>query len=62
PLVTAYYGWSGSVETLKDTAVFQPITIFVRTWFATPTIAMVALAAHFVAGVILTLTGLKKRR
>lgn len=61
PLATAYYGWSGSVETLKDTAVFEPITLFVRTWFASPPLAMAALGVHFVAGVILTLTGLRKR-
>jgi hypothetical protein len=62
PFVTAYYGWSGSMDTLQKTAVFEPITLFVRTWFATPSLAVLALAAHFVVGVALALTGLRKRR
>jgi hypothetical protein len=62
PLATAYYGWSGSVETLKTTAVFVPMTHFVRTWFATPTGAMLALMLHTFIGLTLALTGLKKAR
>lgn len=62
PLVTAYYGWSGSVETLRGTRVYEPVSLFVRTWFATPALGMAALGGHFVAGIILTLTGLRKRR
>lgn len=62
PLTTAYYGWSGSVETLKTTSVFVPMTHFVRTWFATPTGAMLALTLHTFIGLTLALTGLKKAR
>lgn len=62
PLATAYYGWSGSVETLKTTSVFVPMTHFVRTWFATPTGAMLALTLHTFIGLTLALTGLKKAR
>jgi len=62
PLSTAYYGWSGSVETLNGTAVFEPLTQFVRTWFATPVLAISALGGHFVVGIVLTLTGLRRGR
>ncbi len=62
PLITAYYGWSGSVETLKDTAVFVPMTQFVKTWFATPTGAIAALLLHAFIGLVLTLSGLRKTR
>lgn len=62
PFITAYYGWSGSVETLKATAVFEPLTLFVKTWFATPSGAMLALLLHAFVGIVLTLTGLKKAR
>lgn len=61
PFVTAYYGWSGSIDTLKHTPLFEPMTLLVTTWFATPTLAMVALALHFAVGVLLTATGLRKR-
>ena len=62
PFITAYYGWSGSVETLKATAVFEPLTLFVKTWFATPSGAMLALLLHAFIGIVITLTGLKKAR
>ncbi len=62
PFITAYYGWSGSVETLKATAVFEPLTLFVKTWFATPSGAMLALLLHAFIGIVLTFTGLRKTR
>ena len=62
PFITAYYGWSGSVETLKATAVFEPLTLFVKTWFATPSGAMLVLLLHAFIGIVITLTGLKKAR
>lgn len=62
PFITAYYGWSGSVETLKATAVFEPLALFVKTWFATSSGAMLALLLHAFIGIVLTLTGLKKAR
>ncbi len=62
PLVTAFYGWSGGMETLKDTPLFEPLTLFVRTWFAAPAVAVIALLVHFAVGVLLTLRGLRKTR
>ncbi|GEP41617.1 ATP-binding cassette domain-containing protein [Brevifollis gellanilyticus] len=62
PFITAYYGWSGSVDTLSGSAVFEPMTHFVRTWFATPLTAVIALVAHSVIGIVLAGWGLKKRR
>jgi hypothetical protein len=62
PFVTAYYGWSGSVDTLTSSAVFEPMTKFVRTWFATPASAIVWLLVQTVAGILLAGWGLKKRR
>jgi len=61
PFITAYYGWSGSLDTLSDSAVFEPITKFVRTWFATPLGAFVALTIHATIGLCLTISGLRKK-
>lgn len=61
PVITAYYGWSGSIDTLKNTAVFEPLTKLVRTWFASPSGAMIALCCHAVIGIALAITGLRKR-
>ncbi|MBV6497951.1 MAG: ABC transporter ATP-binding/permease protein [Prosthecobacter sp.] len=62
PLVTAYYGWSGCVDTLSGMVAFTPITQFVRTWFATPGEAAAALLLQGAAGVVLAAYGLKRRR
>lgn len=60
PLVTAHYGWSGGIETLKGTPLFEPLTLLVRTWFATPALSVIVLLIHFGLGVLLTLRGLRK--
>ena len=62
PFLTAYYGWSGSVDTLTGVIVFEPMTRLVRTWFATPAGAATALLMHGVAGIALAAWGLKRRR
>jgi ABC-type multidrug transport system ATPase subunit len=62
PFFTAYYGWSGCVDTLSDMAAFTPITQFVRTWFATPGAAAIAMLLQGSAGVALAVYGLKRRR
>jgi len=61
PFITAHYGWSGIIDTMKDEAVFPAITTFVRTWFATPDIAAGMLLLHFVIGLILAWIGLRRR-
>ncbi|TDU70740.1 ABC-type multidrug transport system ATPase subunit [Prosthecobacter fusiformis] len=60
PFITAYYGWSGGMETLRDTPLYEPLTQYVRTWFASPTLAIAALLVHFGLGVLITLSGLRK--
>lgn len=62
PFITAYYGWSGSIETLENTVVFVPITQLVRTWFATPGQACTALIAHAAVGILAAWIGLRQRR
>jgi ABC-type multidrug transport system ATPase subunit len=62
PFITAYYGWSGSIETLANTVVFVPITQLVRTWFATPGQAFLALGIHALIGILTAWFGLRQRR
>lgn len=62
PFITAYHGWAGSVETLKDTAVYEPASHLVRTSFTAPVPAMLALVGHAVLGGLLAWFGLRNRR
>lgn len=61
PFITAHYGWSGIIDSLEKTAYFSPINQFVKTWFATPNLAMIMLGVHFIVGVALTFVGLRRR-
>lgn len=61
PFITAHYGWSGIIDSLEKTPYFEPIDKLVKTWFATPDLAMSMLGVHFLVGVALTYVGLRRR-
>lgn len=61
PFITAHYGWSGIIDSLQKTPFFHPIDQFVKTWFATPKLAMLMLGAHFITGLVLAFVGLRRR-
>ncbi len=60
PFITAYYGWSGSMETLKHSVLFPAIGACNGTWFAAPELAMGMLGVHGVVGLIMLWMGLKR--
>ena len=62
PFVTAYYGWSGMIEGMSGHAVHGALSTLLRTWFATPSLALSALLVHLAAGLLLAYAGLRKRR
>ena len=62
PFSTAYYGWSGSIDSMHSTPVFGPMTQLVPTWFASPAFAVIMLIIHAAFGLALLLAGLRKRR
>jgi hypothetical protein len=61
PFITAHYGWSGILDSLHDDKMFAPLTTLVKTWFATPSIAVGMLGVHFLVGLVLVIMGLKRR-
>ncbi|WP_395717940.1 ATP-binding cassette domain-containing protein [Prosthecobacter sp.] len=61
PFITAHYGWSGIIDSLQKTPFFHPIDQFVKTWFATPNLAMIMLGVHFLVGLVLAFVGLRRR-
>lgn len=61
PFITAHYGWSGIIDSLAKTPYFSPIDQFVKTWLATPNLAMIMLGVHFIVGVALASVGLRRR-
>ncbi|WP_395748200.1 ATP-binding cassette domain-containing protein [Prosthecobacter sp.] len=61
PFITAHYGWSGIIDSMEKTAYFAPIDKLVKTWFATPDLAMIMLAVHFFVGLLMAFVGLRRR-
>ena len=61
PFITAHYGWSGIIDSMQKTAFYHPIDQFVKTWFATPDIAMIMLGVHILVGLGMALVGLRRR-
>ncbi|WP_395736942.1 ATP-binding cassette domain-containing protein [Prosthecobacter sp.] len=61
PFITAYYGWSGIIDSMEKTAFFTPIDKLVKTWFAAPDLAMIMLGVHFLVGVVMAFVGLRRR-
>jgi hypothetical protein len=61
PLVTAFYGWSGCMDSMHGTALFDTAIKLNPTWFATPAGAMAMLLLHVLIGLIFILTGLRRR-
>ena len=61
PLTTAFYGWSGSMDSLKGSALFETIIRFNGTWFATPAVAVILLLVHAGIGLSLVISGLRRR-
>ena len=60
PLITTFYGWSGSVETLKGSIIYEPLTKLNTTWFATPGTAAFLLILHVLVGLGLASAGLRR--
>ncbi|MDB6117629.1 MAG: hypothetical protein JWO08_1410 [Verrucomicrobiaceae bacterium] len=60
PFVTTYYGWSGTVETLAGSIIYEPLTKLNATWFATPGWAAAMLTLHLLVGLGLASLGLRK--
>ena len=61
PLTTAFYGWSGSMDSLKGTALFDTITSFNGTWFSTPAMAVIVLLINMGVGLSFVISGLRRR-
>jgi len=60
PFITAYYGWSGIVASMAPSPLHDAVGTLVRTSFAPPSLALAALAAHTVIGLIIIRFGLRR--
>lgn len=61
PLISAYAGWSGSVETMRTGGAVAALDKLNGTWLATPSHAFTILGIHAGLGLILAAWGLRRR-
>ncbi len=62
PVITAYAGWSGSLDTIHSADVLAAFDRLNGTWLAKPAAAFGILAAQAIAGLALLVVGVTRRR
>jgi len=62
PLITAYAGWSGSIDTIQTAGVIEAFDKLNGTWLAAPANAFAILGIHAFIGLVLLIVGIRARR
>ena len=62
PFIASYWGWSGFIQTLRDTRFYEAILSVTQTKLAAAPLCVWVLACHIGLGVVLTYTGCKNSR
>ena len=62
PFIAAYWGWSGYLETMRDTRFYDLVTMTARTGLAPFAVCAWVLLAHLMAGLMLAYFGARESR
>jgi len=62
PFIAAYWGWSGFLQTLRDTRSYDMVQAISQTAFSPEILCIWVLAAHIILGMFLAVTGAKNSR
>jgi hypothetical protein len=62
PFIAAYWGWSGFLQTLKDTRSYDAVLAVTQTSLSPQLLCIWVLAAHVILGMFLSVTGAKNSR
>ncbi len=62
PFISAYWGWSGSLQTMSDTSFYDMVLQITQTPLAGFWLAVCVLAAHVVLGIMLAWVGSRNSR
>lgn len=62
PLITAYAGWSGNIDTIQTPGVIAAFDKLNGTWLATPSTAFAILGTHALVALIALIVGISRRR
>ena len=62
PLIASYWGWSGFIQTLRDTRFYEAIQVVSQTKLAAAELCVWVLASHVVLGLLIAYIGCKSSR
>ncbi|MES2570344.1 MAG: ATP-binding cassette domain-containing protein [Verrucomicrobiota bacterium] len=62
PFIASYWGWSGFLQTLRDTRLYDAVLLVTRTDLASIPLAIWVLLSHIVVGLFIAYTGAKSSR
>jgi hypothetical protein len=62
PFVASYWGWSGFIQTLRDTRFYEAIQLVSQTKLAPGALCIWTLTIHIVVGLLATYIGCKSSR
>lgn len=62
PFIASYWGWSGFIQTLRDTRFYEAIQLVSQTKLAAAPLSIWVLVAHVIVGLFIAYTGCKSSR
>ncbi len=62
PFIATYWGWSGFIQTLRDTRLYEAIQQVTHTHLSATPLCLAVLAAHLLLGLYLAYTGCRTAR
>lgn len=60
PLIAAYWSWSGTLNSMKSSTLYDAVRVVTNTHLSDPLIATFVLSIHVILGLILTYVGTKR--
>ncbi|MDB6155561.1 MAG: abc-2 type transporter [Chthoniobacteraceae bacterium] len=62
PFIASYWGWSGFLQTLRDTRLYDAVQLVTQTQLASAPLAIWVLLTHILLGLFIAYTGAKSSR
>ena len=62
PFIASYWGWSGFIQTLRDTGLYEAVKLVTQTQLASVSVAVWVLTFHMILGLLIAYTGCKSSR
>jgi hypothetical protein len=62
PFIASYWGWSGFIQTMRDTRFYEAVLAVTQTTLAPSSLCVWVLVCHVILGLLVAYTGCKNSR